>query len=98
MSLSSSRLQTALDADILSKLQAAYPIDTNLRTADKVTIAAGQQALANSIGDPTGSDVISEIVNHAVVPSTVAVTSVGGVSTGSGTSGPGTGTATGTVT
>ena len=98
MSLSSSRLQTALDADILSKLQAAYPIDSALRTADKDTIAAGQQALANSIGDPTGADVIKEIVTNAVVPSTVAVTSVTGVTSGVSTSGPGAGTATGTVT
>ena len=45
-----------------------------------------------------GTAIVTYIQAHAQVASTVAVTSVSGVTVGAGVSGPGAGTATGTIT
>ena len=51
----------------------------------------------STIIDVMIEEIIAHIQNNAVVSTTVAVTSVGGVTTGAGVSGPGTGTGAGGV-
>ena len=51
----------------------------------------------DSFADAIASAVVNYIKTNAAVTSTVAVTSVSGVTTGPGVSGPGAGTATGTI-
>ena len=48
--------------------------------------------------DAIGDAIVTYIQSNAVVSTSVAVTSVSGVTTGVGASGPGTGTGSGTIT
>lgn len=98
MALSGSRLNSARYTSALADIQTQFPMPAGLLAAEQTAYALYQQKMAHAISDHDGTDVVTEITTNAVVPSVVAVTSVGGVTTGVGTSGPGTGTATGTVT
>ncbi len=69
MALSGSRLQAA----ILTAIQTAFPINTNLKTAEKTAIAAAQLALAASFAPPT----VTEITGNASVPSGITVATTG---------------------
>jgi hypothetical protein len=85
MALSKTVLRDLMD----TKLAAINAGFAALPAADRANIKNSLEALADAI--------ISHIQTAAVVSSTVAVTSVSGVTTGVGVSGPGAGTATGTI-
>ncbi len=90
MALSGTRLSITLKADILIQLQANFPINPLLLPAEKAALATGQQKIADSIGTPTGADVVSEVVTNEVNipgtfhvdPSTIIAPSGGGPCTG----------------
>lgn len=88
MPMTGSGLSALLKPVIISEIQAVFDI------VDATKLQDFAQAMADAIG-PT---VVQYIQANALVTSTVVVTSVSGVQTGSGVSGPGVGTATGTIT
>lgn len=78
MSMSGSRLQSALAADILTQLQSAFPISGSLKPAEQTASAAAQTSMANALAAAIGPDTVSEITGHAAVtvpttPATVGV-------------------------
>lgn len=84
MPLSGGRLGSAMSADILTAINAAFPTDAGLLPAEKTAINSAKAAFANAIGTPSGADVVTEITGHALL-------NVTGVT-------PGPGTAAGTIT
>ena len=96
MTLLGSRVGTAINGDVLTALQAAFPCPASLSTAQKSAYNAAQASLASCIGTPVGTDMVTEITTNAVVPAAIAVTIPTTASPGS----PSTGetTAPGTVT
>jgi hypothetical protein len=93
MPLLGTRLATALKADILTALQAAFPIPGGLLPAEQAMIQTQQTALATAIANGSGPDIIAEITTNALV----ATTDEGEVTTGVGAGGTVVGTGTGTV-
>lgn len=87
MSLSGSRLQGALQTDILAQLQSQFPVNGSLLPGEIAQINAAQQKLATALATATGPDVVTEVLQ-----ATVQVASVSGVTSGPSSSGPGTGT------
>lgn len=81
MSLSGSRLQSALATDILAQIQAAFPVNGSLLAPEQAACNTGQHALATALATAVGPDVVTE-----VKLGTVAVTGV----TSGGSSAPGT--------
>jgi hypothetical protein len=90
MALSGSRLTSALAGDYLTQLEALFPINGSLLSAEQSGLTNSLQNLANALANAGGPDIVSEITGHAVLD----VTSVSGVQTGGSSSGPGTGTVT----
>lgn len=91
MALSGSRLQTALAGDILTQLQANFPVSASLLPAEKTLMNNAMTQLANSIAAGTGPDVVTEITTHAVVPLGILVAVTGNATAQAGaTTGPGT--------
>lgn len=81
MALSGTRLKAALKSDILTQLQAQYPVPGNLTGAEQSAMAAAQTKLANAIGEGTGPDVVTEITANATVP-VPGITAGGATATG----------------
>ena len=71
-------------------MSAANPNFSKLSPSEQATMKSGFETLYTS--DTT------YLTTNAVIPSTVVVASVSGVTTGPGVSGPGEGTGTGTLT
>ena len=77
MSLSGSRLTTALAADILTALQSAFPVNSSLLTAEKSSINTNQQKMATAIANGSGADIVTEITTNAIVPAGTVTTGAG---------------------
>jgi hypothetical protein len=83
MSLDGNRLKTSLQADILSQLQSAFPVNASLLTAEKTALNTAQQSLANAIANAVGPDAVTEVKNATVLPGTFS--NSGGPVAGAGT-------------
>lgn len=92
MALSGSRLEGQLKTDILAKLQAKFPIPSGLLSAEQTALQQAQQKLADAIAEGSGTDIVTEITGHAVVPTGIALSVTSGPGAGStgATSAPGT--------
>ena len=74
MSLNPARITAALQADIISKLQAAFPKPSVLQTAESAAIDAEQIKWATALSTAIGPDVVTEVL----------LATIGGVTPGGG--------------
>lgn len=64
--LSGSRLGGNLATDIRTALDAAFPTNAGLLPAEQAGINASKTAFCNAIGNPIGTDTVTEITTNAV--------------------------------
>jgi hypothetical protein len=92
MPMSGSHLSNALKADILTQLQAKFPIPSDLQAAEKTALQTAQQNLADAIALGSGPDIVTEVQSG-----TVSTVDTGVVTSGAGAGGAVTGTGTGSI-
>lgn len=88
MSMSGSRLQGNLKDDFFTNIKNAFPLDPNLKAAEKTAILNAQEVLSQALANAAGPDVVTEVQQATVnVNGTASVTSAPGTApvTGTGT-------------
>ena len=66
MALLGTRLQGALDTDILAQLEAEFPVSGSLTSGEQALLTSDLQKLATALSTAIGPDVVTEVLNATV--------------------------------